>query len=201
MTLILLIDNFDSFTYNIYQSFSEEDIEVKVVRNNAVSIEEIEQLNPEAIIISPGPGLPEQTGICMEVVKRFYKEIPVLGISLGHHIIAAAFGAKRTEVETIKHGKTTLITHNGFGMFSYLSQPLEVMLYHSHVIDEKTMPFQLEVMATSLDSGEIMAIKHKNYPLYGLQFHPESIGTRTGKKIIQNFLLEIRKGQTHEAIS
>lgn len=199
--MILLIDNFDSFTYNIYQAFSEESIEVKVVRNNEITIAEIEQLNPKAIIISPGPGHPEQSGVCMDVVRTFYKQIPILGISLGQHIIAATFGAKRVKSQTIKHGKTALITHNGFGMFSYLSQPLEVMLYHSHVIDKNTIPEQLEIMATSLESSEIMAIKHRVYPLYGLQFHPESIGTHSGKKIIQNFLEEIGKVNTNETVS
>lgn len=199
--MILLIDNFDSFTYNIYQSFSEEDFNVKVVRSNEITVEEIKLLDPQAIIISPGSGKPEQSGICMEVVKTFYKQIPILGICLGHYIIATAFGAELVETQTIKHGKTALITHNGSGMFSYLSQPLEVMLYHSYVIDENTLPGQFDVTATSLDTNEIMAIKHHRYPLYGLQFHPESIGTATGKKIIRNFLDEIRRVTNHEAIS
>lgn len=174
---------------------------MKVVRNNEITLEEIRQLNPEAIIISPGPGHPEQSGICMEVIKTFYKQIPILGICLGHHMIAAAFGVELVEAQTIKHGKTALITHNGSGMFSYLSQPLEVMLYHSYVIDKSTLPEQLAVVATSLDSNEIMAIKHRRYSLYGLQFHPESIGTKTGKKIIRNFLDEIRRVTRHETVS
>src|SRR5690625_2418418 len=199
--MILLIDNFDSFTYNIYQSFSEEGPDVKVVRNNAITVEEIKQLNPEAIIISPGSGRPEAAGICMEVVKTFYKQVPILGICFGHHIIAASFGAALAEAQTIKHGKTASITHNRSRMFNYLYQPLEVMLYHSYVIDKNTLPVQLEITATSLDAGEIMAIKHRTYPLYGLQFHPESIGTTTGKKIIRNFLEEIGRVRNHEAIS
>lgn len=199
--MILLIDNFDSFTYNIYQSFSEEGFDVKVVRNNEVTIEDIKRLDPEAIIISPGSGKPEQSGICMDVVQAFYKEIPILGICLGHHIIATVFGANLVEAKTIKHGKTALITHNGSGMFSYLSQPLQVMLYHSYVIDKNSLPYPLEIMASSLDAGEVMAIKHRTYPLYGLQFHPESIGTTTGKKIIRNFLTDIRRVTNHETIS
>lgn len=199
--MILLIDNFDSFTYNIYQSFSAEGFEVKVVRNNEITVEQIKHLNPEAIIISPGSGKPEQSGICMEVVETFYKYIPILGICLGHHIIAAVFNAELVEAQTIKHGKTALITHNGSGMFSYLSQPLEVMLYHSYVIDKNKLPYQLEITAKSLDADEVMAIKHRTYPLYGLQFHPESIGTTTGKKIIRNFLDEIKGVTSHEAIS
>lgn len=199
--MILLIDNFDSFTYNIYQSFSEEGFEVKVVRNDKITIEEINHLDPEAIIISPGSGCPENTGICMDVVKTFYKEVPILGICLGHHIIATAFGTELIEAQTIKHGKTALITHNGAGVFSYLSQPLEVMLYHSSVINKSTLSHQLEITATTLDTGEVMAIKHNRYPLYGLQFHPESIGTIAGKKIIRNFLDEIRRVTRHETVS
>src|SRR5690625_603464 len=199
--MILLIDNFDSFTYNIYQSFSEEGFEVKVIRNDEMTVAEIEILNPEAIIISPGPGKPEQTGICVELVKTFYKRIPILGICLGHYIIATAFDAELIEAQNIKHGKTALITHNGSGMFSYLSQPLEVMLYHSYVIGLNKFPHQIEITAKSLDTDEVMAIKHRTYPLYGLQFHPESIGTKTGKKMIRNFLEEIGRVRSHEAIS
>ena len=199
--MILLIDNFDSFTYNIYQSFSEEGLEVKVIRNDEMTVTEIETLNPEAMIISPGPGKPAQTGICMDVVKTFYNRIPILGIGLGHYIIATAFHAELIEAQTIKHGKTTLITHNGSGIFSYLSQPLEVMLYHSYVVNPNSFPHEFEIVARSLDSGEIMAIRHRMYPLYGLQFHPESMGTTTGKKLIRNFLEEIRSVKNHEAIS
>lgn len=199
MTLILLIDNFDSFTYNIYQAFSEEAIDVKVVRSDVITIADIHTLNPEAIIISPGPGLPKASGICQEIITTFYKTIPILGISLGHQMIAATFGATFKQAQTVKHGKTTRITHDGLGVFSYLSQPLEVMLYHSHVID--TIPEQLEVTATSLDSNEIMAIKHRKYPVYGLQFHPESIGTITGQKLIKNFLHDIRKEHMDATIS
>lgn len=199
--MILLIDNFDSFTYNIYQSFAEEGFEVKVIRNNEMTVADIEALNPEAIIISPGPGKPEQSGICTELVKTFYKRIPILGICLGHYIIATAFNAELIEAQTIKHGKTALITHNGSGIFSYLSQPLEVMLYHSYVIGLHEFPNQLEITAKTLDTNEVMAIKHHIYPVYGLQFHPESIGTKTGKKMIQNFSEEIRRVKSHEAIS
>ncbi|OZU88956.1 aminodeoxychorismate/anthranilate synthase component II [Virgibacillus indicus] len=189
--MILLIDNFDSFTFNIYQYFSEEGIEVEVIRNNQLSLGQIEALQPEAIIISPGPGLPEKAGICIELVKAFYKDIPILGICLGHQIIGEALGAELRKAKQIKHGKTSLITHNGLGIFSYLSQPLEVMRYHSYVIDKLTLPHELEIAATSLEDNEIMAIKHHSYPVYGVQFHPESIGTKTGKQIIRNFLEEI----------
>lgn len=189
--MILLIDNFDSFTFNIYQYFSEDGIEVEVIRNNQLSLGQIESIQPEAIIISPGPGLPEKSGICIELVKAFYKKIPILGICLGHQIIGEALGAELRKAKQIKHGKTSLITHNGLGIFSYLSQPLEVMRYHSYVIDKLTLPHELEIAATSLEDNEIMAIKHHSYPVYGVQFHPESIGTKTGKQIIRNFLEEI----------
>ncbi|MEN1968501.1 aminodeoxychorismate/anthranilate synthase component II [Lentibacillus sp. N15] len=189
--MILLIDNYDSFTYNLYQYFSEENAEVKVVRNDAIRISEIEALQPEAIIISPGPGLPLHAGRCIEIVQTFYQKLPILGVCLGHQIIGAALGATIKPANVIKHGKTSRITHNGLGLFSYLTQPLEVMRYHSFVIDPECHPPELEVTATSLDDNEIMAIKHRQYPVYGVQFHPESIGTNTGKKIIRNFLDEI----------
>lgn len=199
--MMLLIDNFDSFTYNIYQYFSEEEKEINVVRNNKITLAEIERLQPEAIIISPGPGLPVEAGICMEVVQHFYKKIPIIGICLGHQIIAEALGAELKPAKTIKHGKTSLVTHNGLGLFSYMSQPLEVMRYHSFVVDKATVPPHLEVVATSLEDNEIMAIKHRSFPVFGVQFHPESIGTATGKKMISNVLNEIGKELKHETLS
>ncbi|WP_188456014.1 anthranilate synthase component II [Virgibacillus oceani] len=199
--MMLLMDNYDSFTYNLYQYFSEETIDVEVFRNDQLSLAEIEALNPEAIIISPGPGLPKQAGNCLDIVKAFHKQIPILGICLGHQIIAAALGAKIKQATIIKHGKTSLITHNSLGLFSYLSQPLEVMRYHSQIIDAETLPAQLEVAARSLDDNVIMAIKHRKFPVFGVQFHPESIGTNTGKKIIRNFLQEIREESRHEKLS
>jgi len=189
--MILLIDNYDSFTYNLYQYFSEEHVTVKVVRNDAISLAEIAALQPEAIIISPGPGLPHEAGRCIEIVQTFYQRIPILGVCLGHQVIGAALGATIKPAKVIKHGKTSRITHNGSGLFSYLTQPLKVMRYHSQIIDPSTTPAELEITATSLDDHEIMAIKHRQYAVYGVQFHPESIGTNTGKKIIRNFLDEI----------
>ncbi|WP_099156593.1 anthranilate synthase component II [Virgibacillus ndiopensis] len=199
--MILLIDNYDSFTYNLFQYFSEEYIHVEVFRNDQITLSQIEALKPDAIVISPGPGLPDQAGICLDIVKAFHKQIPILGVCLGHQIIAAALGAKIKQAHVIKHGKTSLITHNSLGLFSYLSQPLEVMRYHSQIIDAKTMPDQLEIAARSLDDNEIMAIKHRKFSVFGVQFHPESIGTLTGKKIIRNFLQEIREGSRHEKLS
>lgn len=188
--MILLVDNYDSFTYNLYQYFSESS-DVHVVRNDVISIEGIEALNPEAILISPGSGLPNQAGNCIEIIQHFYKKVPIFGICLGHQAITEALGGTLRKAKEIKHGKTSLITHNRKGIFNQLPNPLEVMRYHSFVIDE--IPEGLEVVAKSISDEEIMAIKHKNYPVYGVQFHPESIGTETGKKMIANFVEEIRK--------
>ena len=193
--MILLIDNYDSFTYNIFHYFSSENVDIKVIRNDKLTSEDITELGPEAIIISPGPGTPETAGNCIQIVKDFYQKIPILGICLGHQIIASALGGKIKQATVIKHGKTSLITHNGLGLFSYLAQPLEVMRYHSLVVDLKTLPDELEVVATSMDDNEIMGIKHFRYPVYGIQFHPESIGTIAGKDIVRNFLKEIGKMQ------
>ncbi|WP_010529286.1 anthranilate synthase component II [Lentibacillus jeotgali] len=199
--MILLIDNYDSFTFNIYQYVASEGIEVKVVRNDQITIARISEMTPEAIILSPGPGAPSQAGICPEIVKAFHRNIPILGICLGHQVIAETLGGRISQGGTVKHGKTSLITHNGNGLFSYLPQPLEVMRYHSLVIDRRTLPGELKITATSLEDNEIMAIKHRQRPVYGIQFHPESIGTVTGKKMIRNFLKEIRKESYHEILS
>ncbi|ASK61455.1 aminodeoxychorismate/anthranilate synthase component II [Virgibacillus phasianinus] len=193
--MILLIDNYDSFTYNIFHYFSSENVEVKVYRNDQLTSQTITELNPEAIIISPGPGTPETAGNCIQIVKDFYQKLPILGICLGHQIIASALGSNVVQANVIKHGKTSRITHNGIGLFSYLTQPLEVMRYHSLVVDPKTLSEELEIVATSMDDNEIMGIKHFYRPVFGIQFHPESIGTLTGRKIIQNFLGETRKAQ------
>ncbi|WP_068676267.1 aminodeoxychorismate/anthranilate synthase component II [Oceanobacillus sp. Castelsardo] len=189
--MILLIDNYDSFTYNLYQYFSEADVEVIVVRNDVITVLEIEKMNPEAIIISPGPGLPKQAGNCLEIIQHFYKLIPILGICLGHQAITEAFGGSLRTAKEIKHGKTSLITHNGNGIFNQLPNPLEVMRYHSYVSHE--LSDELELVSVSIEDDEIMAIKHKEYPVFGVQFHPESIGTKTGKSMILNFLEEIQK--------
>ncbi|WP_404451050.1 aminodeoxychorismate/anthranilate synthase component II [Virgibacillus necropolis] len=199
--MILLIDNYDSFTYNVYHYFSSENVDVRVLRNDQITNDDITALNPEAIIISPGPGTPETAGNCIDIVKHFYQKIPILGICLGHQIIASALGSEIKQASVIKHGKSSLITHNGLGLFSYLSQPLEVMRYHSLVIDRKKLSEELEIVATSLDDNQIMGIKHYRYPIYGIQFHPESIGTLAGKNVIQNFLKEIRKEQHYETTS
>jgi len=188
--MILLVDNYDSFTYNLYQYFSEFS-EVIVVRNDAITTSQIEQLNPEVILISPGPGLPKQAGNSIEIIQQFYKQIPIFGICLGHQAISEALGGTLKRSTEVKHGKQSFITHNGEGIFQQLPPSFEVMRYHSYVIDK--LPAELEVISNSLEDNDIMAIKHKEYPVYGVQFHPESIGTKAGKAIIQNFFNEIRK--------
>lgn len=195
--MILLIDNFDSFTFNLYQYLGELGEDVQVYRNNQLTMEQIKQLNPKAIILSPGPGRPEDAGICVEVIKTFYQSIPILGICLGHQAIGYAFGATIKRAASIKHGKTSFITHQG-GLFNYLSSPLEVMRYHSLSIDKKSLPEELECTAVAMDDQEIMAVQHRHHPVYGLQFHPESIGTPLGKQILKNFLTEAERMKKSE---
>ncbi|MFC4402767.1 anthranilate synthase component II [Gracilibacillus xinjiangensis] len=193
--MILLIDNYDSFTYNLFQYISELGKDVEVIRNDKITIQEIEQKNPEAIILSPGPGSPKEAGICIEVVKQLATKFPILGICLGHQAIGEAFGARVIHADQIKHGKTSMIRHNNDEIFNYLEQPLEVMRYHSLVIERETIAEELLITATAMDDGEIMAVKHTYLPVYGLQFHPESIGTGKGKKLLNNFFEAIRKEQ------
>ncbi|WML47902.1 aminodeoxychorismate/anthranilate synthase component II [Neobacillus sp. PS3-34] len=198
--MILLIDNFDSFTYNLYQFLGELGETVQVSRNNQITIEEIKNLNPSAIILSPGPGRREDAGICLEAVSNFYQTVPILGICLGHQTIAHAFGGVVSNAKTIKHGKTSLITHNGRNLFAYLTSPLEVMRYHSLSVQRRTLPPMLECIAISMEDQEVMAIRHQYYPVYGLQFHPESIGTPYGKQMILNFLKETERMRNDEEI-
>ncbi|MFP7299960.1 anthranilate synthase component II [Neobacillus niacini] len=199
--MILLIDNFDSFTFNLYQYLGELGETVSVIRNNQLTIEQIREMNPKAIILSPGPGKPEEAGICIEVIQKLYQEFPILGICLGHQAIGAAFGSEIKRASFIKHGKTSQITHNGFGIFSYLPSPLEVMRYHSLVVDKDTLSSDLECVAQSMDDQEVMAIRHRYYPVFGLQFHPESIGTPSGKQLLKNFLTQIEGKMKNEEFS
>ncbi|MBM7647746.1 anthranilate phosphoribosyltransferase/anthranilate synthase/phosphoribosyltransferase [Bacillus ectoiniformans] len=191
--MILLIDNYDSFTYNLYQQIASLGKNVRVVRNDELTLEEIESLEPEAIVLSPGPGTPEEAGICVDVVRSFYHRIPILGICLGHQAIAAAFGTKIIQASQIKHGKISLIKHAGKGIFADFNGAIPVMRYHSLVVDQDTLSQKLEVLAHSVDDEEIMAIRHKEYPVYGLQFHPESIGTKTGTPIVKQFFQQYKK--------
>ncbi|SER92271.1 aminodeoxychorismate/anthranilate synthase component II [Psychrobacillus sp. OK032] len=191
--MILLIDNYDSFTYNLFQQVSALGKEVKVVRNDAIIVQEIERLNPEAIIISPGPGTPSEAGISVEVIQKLYKKYPILGICLGHQSIGAAFGADIVQAKTIMHGKISNVEHTFSYLFKGFNEAISVMRYHSLVIDENTLSNELEVLARAKDDDEIMAIKHRDYPLYGLQFHPESIGTEQGDQLIQAFIATLEQ--------
>lgn len=187
--MILLIDNYDSFVYNLYQLVGSINQDIYVVRNDQISINDIERLNPSHIILSPGPGRPENSGICVEVMKSFARKIPILGICLGHQIIGQYFGAKIDYAKNIVHGKATEIelTRKSI-LFKHLDRKIIGARYHSLVVSRETIPAQLEVTAQTVD-GEIMALEHKFYPVYGVQFHPESILTKNGKQIVRNFLL------------
>ncbi|MEI7510859.1 MAG: aminodeoxychorismate/anthranilate synthase component II [Candidatus Peregrinibacteria bacterium] len=188
--LTLVIDNFDSFVFNLVQYIGELGGNPQVFRNNEITLKEIRDLNPSHILLSPGPGNPEDPayfGICADAIKELGKTIPLLGVCLGHQGIGSVFGAKVVPAPTIMHGKTSLCTHDEKGVFKNLSNPLRAMRYHSLCISPKTLPECLEISATSED-GTIMGVRHKTYPIHGIQFHPESIGTPEGKKLIQNFL-------------
>ncbi|WP_243521163.1 aminodeoxychorismate/anthranilate synthase component II [Bacillus pseudomycoides] len=191
--MIVLIDNYDSFTYNLYQLLGEYEEEIVVLRNDKVTIQELEEMRPKAIILSPGPGKPEDAGICIRVIQHFYKQIPILGICLGHQAIVSAFGGEIVRAEHIKHGKTSRVKHNGTSIFSYVAQPLTAMRYHSLVAAKQTIPKCFDVLATAMDDGEIMAVRHNYYPLFGLQFHPESIATEEGGKLIRAFLSSVKE--------
>ncbi len=186
--MILLIDNYDSFTYNLYQQISSLGKEVKVVRNDALTIEEIRAMQPEAIVISPGPGTPKEAGISIDVIQKLYTEFPILGICLGHQSIGEAFGATIVQAQQIKHGEYSKIEHQKSCLFEKCPDSVSVMRYHSLVIDKNTLPPELKVTAIAEDDQEIMAIEHTQYPVFGLQFHPESIGTKDGDLMIQMFL-------------
>ncbi|MHC6179086.1 anthranilate synthase component II [Clostridium sp. JNZ X4-2] len=186
--MILLIDNYDSFTYNLYQYIGEIYEDIKVIRNDEISLEEIKNLNPIGIILSPGPGIPENSGICIDTVKKFGGQIPILGICLGHQAIGCAYGGKVVRAENIMHGKTSRVILKQNEIFQNLEEKVNVMRYHSLVIEKNSLPEELDVIAESLDDKEIMGVKHKKYEVYGLQFHPESILTESGKIIIKNFV-------------
>lgn len=183
--MILIIDNFDSFTYNLYQYFEELNINCLVVRNNQISLSEIEKLNPEAIVISPGPGTPEESGISIDIVKEFSGKKPILGVCLGHQIIGQVFGAKVKRLKTVCHGKTSKIYHNSQGIYKEMNSPLNAVRYHSLIVED--IPECLEVTSKT-DKGLVMGLQHKTLPVTGIQFHPESYMTENGKVMIQNFI-------------
>lgn len=186
--MILIIDNYDSFTYNLYQYIGEIYKDIKVIRNDEITVEDISKMNLDGIILSPGPGVPEKAGICVDVIKEFAGQIPILGICLGHQAIGYAYGGKIIRAEVVKHGKTSKVEHQGDKLFKSINNVFNVMRYHSLVVDQNTFPEELLVTSKSLDDGAIMSMKHKQYEVYGVQFHPESIFTEQGKDIIKNFL-------------
>lgn len=185
--MILLVDNYDSFTFNIYQAIRKTGQDMAVKRNDAVDLAWVEKLAPSHIIISPGPGRPESAGICIELVKRFAGKIPILGICLGHQAIGAAFGAKILKASKLYHGKSSDIYHDGKGIFAAIKSPFSAVRYHSLLMDRTSLPEELEISASTEDN-EIMAVRHKHYTIEGLQFHPESIGTENGAELFMNFL-------------
>ena len=184
---VLLIDNYDSFTYNLYHYFSALKCEVEIHRNDKIEIDEIKKNKYQKIVISPGPGNPEQAGSCLKIVRHFYKTIPILGVCLGHQIIGQAFKSKIVIAKKLMHGKTSLIRHNGKGIFRGIKKVITATRYHSLIIDKKNLGNDLIITAETIDKI-IMAIMHKKYSVHGVQFHPESIKTPEGIKLLKNFL-------------
>ncbi|MGI6216687.1 MAG: anthranilate synthase component II [Coriobacteriales bacterium] len=190
--MIVLIDNYDSFSYNLYQLIGVVEPDIKVLRNDAVTVDELETMKPEALILSPGPGRPEDAGICIEAVQKMSGKIPILGVCLGHQAICMAFGGSITYAKELMHGKSSLIGFDGNSkLFRDIKVPAKVGRYHSLEIDPDNIPKCLRVTATS-DNGEIMAVEHVEHPTFGLQFHPESILTPQGDQIIRNFIDIVR---------
>ena len=188
--MIILIDNYDSFSYNLYQLIGEVEKDIKVFRNDEITSDEIKKLNPDAIILSPGPGRPEDAGICIECVKKFHEKIPILGVCLGHQAICVAFGGEISYADKLIHGKSSKIVINNDTIFKGLGSEINVGRYHS--LSLKSCPDSLEIISKSIDDGEVMAVKHKKYDVYGLQFHPESILTPDGSAIIKNFMETVK---------
>ena len=189
--MILLIDNYDSFTYNLVHYVEELDFDVEIYRNDKISLNKIKRLNPKKIIISPGPCTPNEAGISINLIKKFYKNIPILGVCLGHQAIAQAFGAKIVKAKKIMHGKVSMMTNLGSRIFSGIPNKFNATRYHSLVIQNNTLPNDFKIISDTIDNGKkvIMGIEHNQYPCFGVQFHPESIATNPfGKKIIKNYL-------------
>ncbi|TWT02480.1 aminodeoxychorismate/anthranilate synthase component II [Planomicrobium sp. CPCC 101079] len=191
--MILLIDHYDSFTYNIYQAVAEMGVEVEVVRYGKLPVEELLAKKPEAIILSPGPGHPDALPESIRLIQETYKSIPLLGICLGHQLLGAAFGGNVVQAPVIRHGKVSVVEHRNEGLFSNLPQPLPAMRYHSLVLEAATLPDCFKVQAAATDDNSIMAIQHRDYPVFGLQFHPESIGTPDGVKLLKGFVSELKR--------
>ncbi|WP_181350669.1 aminodeoxychorismate/anthranilate synthase component II [Thalassobacillus sp. CUG 92003] len=185
--MIYMIDHYDSFTYNLVQYLGELGQEIVVRRNDHVTFKEIDELSPDLLLLSPGPCSPDETGVTMDVIQHYKRKIPIFGVCLGHQAIAQSFNGKVIRSDKLMHGKSSLIRHNGTGIYEQLPNPLEVMRYHSLIVEKESLPEEFYVTA-STDEGELMGIKHKHLPIEGVQFHPESIGTLEGKKLLQNLL-------------
>ena len=193
--MILLLDNYDSFTYNIYQLLSELGTEVEVIRHDCITVEEIRQRGYEALVISPGPGVPKDAGISEDAIRQLGPELPVLGICLGHQAIGEVYGGKVVRAGAIVHGKSSALHHDGRGLYEGLPQNTPVARYHSLIVERESLPDCLEV-ASELEDGTIMGLRHKEYPVEGIQFHPESILTPEGHKMLANFLKSLEKSVT-----
>jgi anthranilate synthase component 2/para-aminobenzoate synthetase component 2 len=185
--MLLMIDNYDSFTYNLVQYLGELGQDIRVYRNDKITIKEIENLKPETIVISPGPCTPNEAGISVDVIKHFAGKIPLLGVCLGHQCIGAAYGGDVVNAQRLMHGKTSMIYHDKKTIFTDLDNPFEATRYHSLIVKRETLPFCFEISAWT-DEGEIMGLRHKELAVEGVQFHPESILTRAGKNLLKNFL-------------
>jgi anthranilate synthase/aminodeoxychorismate synthase-like glutamine amidotransferase len=185
--MIFVLDNYDSFTYNLVQYMGEMGAEMTIRRNDELSVDEVEALAPERILLSPGPCTPQEAGISIELVQRFAGKVPILGVCLGHQAIGAAFGGDVVRAPRLMHGKTSEVEHDGKTVFTGIASPMTCTRYHSLIVSEKNLPAELEVSARTAD-GTIMGLRHRNYPVEGVQFHPESVLTDDGKRLIRNFL-------------
>jgi anthranilate synthase/aminodeoxychorismate synthase-like glutamine amidotransferase len=185
--MLLVIDNYDSFTYNLVQYFGELGADPQVKRNDAITTDEVEKMKPQKIVISPGPGRPQEAGISMELIRKFGGKIPILGVCLGHQCMGEVYGGKVVRAGRLMHGKTSPIQHDGRGVFQGLPNPFEATRYHSLIVEKNSVPSCLEVCAETAE-GEIMGLRHREYPVHGVQFHPESILSKEGKDLLANFL-------------
>jgi len=193
--MLLLIDNYDSFTYNLYQYLAGMGANVRVSRNDEVTLEQIEAMQPDQIVVSPGPCTPNEAGLSCQIIATFGPRIPLLGVCLGHQAIGQVYGGYVVRAPELMHGKTSLIHHNGYGVFRNLPVPFEANRYHSLIVERPSLPDELEITAETAD-GLIMGLRHRTYPIEGVQFHPESILTPVGKDLLRNFL---EKGVTHDS--